>query len=116
MNLSNQENPTFPNEQLILAFPISLEIIKKKFPISVEIQETECNSMMIGNIDRLLFKSKYYNHYCFIEIVIKTYELRLTIFKSDHKNFEKIESDFLTGFCFATKDKKDVNAIINSLV
>ena len=111
----NNETPAIGNVLLAAAFPFSLEMIKKRFPVFVDIQETECNSMM-NNHDRLLFKKEYYNEYCLVEIHKGTQQLGFTIFKSDWKDFDKIESDFMEGFSFAPKDKSEVFVIMNTLV
>jgi len=110
------ETPAIGNVLLAAAFPFSLEIIRKRFPVSIDIQETECNLMLNGNSDRLLLKKEFYNEYCFVEIQKGTNGLGFTIFKSDWKDFEKIESDFQEGFSFAVKDKSEVFAIMNTLV
>lgn len=112
----NNETPAIGNVLLAAAFPFSLEIIRKRFPVSIDIQETECNLMLNGNSDRLLLKKEFYNEYCFVEIQKGTNGLGFTIFKSDWKDFEKIESDFQEGFSFAVKDKSEVFTIMNTLV
>ena len=114
--MSNEiQPPAICNVMLAAAFPFSIEIIRKRFPVSIDIQVTECNSMK-NNHDRLLLKKEYYNEYCLVEIHKGTEQLRFTIFKSDWNDFDKIESDFMEGFSFAPKDKSEVFVIMNTLV
>ncbi len=89
---------------LVLDFIKHIEIIRKKFPKSITIEKTECNSLLNGNTDRLLLKKEHYNEYCLAEIPKGTGDFSFTIFKSDWKNFERIESDFMDGFSFAPKN------------
>jgi len=110
------QNHAIGNLMLESASPIHLEIVRTKFPVSVDIQETECNSMTNGNHDRMLLKKEYYNEYCLVEIQKGTEQFHLTIFKSDWKDFERIESDFMYGFSFVPKDSTETFVIINALV
>ena len=109
------EPPAIGNVLLAAAFPLLIEIIRKRFPVLIDIQETECNSMK-NNHDRLLLKKEYYNEYCLVEINKGTQQLGFTIFKSDWKDFSKIESDFMEGFSFAPKERSEVFVIMNTLV
>jgi len=111
----NHETTTIVNVLLAAAFPFSLEIIRKRFPVSVEIKETECDTMK-SNHDRLLFKKEHYNYYCLVEVQLGTQDLGITLFKSDWKDFEKIEYDFNDGFSFLPKDKSEIFVIMNTLV
>ena len=96
-------------------FAEHLLIIRKKFPLVKEIEETEWNTML-QNQDRILLKKQHYNDYCFVEICKGTSALSFTIFKSDWIQFKKIESDMGEGFSFAPKDEKETAVIINALV
>ena len=66
--------------------------------------------------DAVLFKKEYYNEYCYLEYNKGTNRVSITLFKSDWKDFEKIEDDFMEGFSFAVKDKSETSVIINALV
>lgn len=112
----NHETQPDVKPGLSAAFPEHLEIIMKRFPKLITIDETECNSMQDCNHDRLLFKKEYYNEYCLVEIPKGVDDLSLTIFKSDWKDFERIESDFIVGFSFAPKDKSETFVIMNTLI
>jgi|GEM_PF-2283843 len=114
-NETTNNTPPIANVLLAAAFPLSLEMIKNRFPVSVEIKETECNTMK-SNHDRLLFKKEHYNDYCLVEVHNGTQGLGITLFKSDWKDFEKIECDFMEGFSFAPKDKSETFVIMNTLV
>lgn len=97
-------------------FTSRLEIIRKRFPVSVDIKNTECNLMKNGNYYSMLLKKQHYNEYCFVEIHKATNGFGFTIFKSDWKDFEKIENDFQYGFSFAPKDCTQIEVIMNTLV
>ena len=113
---ASDEAKTTDNGKVLLSeFPFSIEIIRKKFPVSSDIQETESN-LMKNNYDRLLLKKKNYNEYCLIEVHKGTQQLGFTIFKSDWNTFSQIESDFKEGLSFAPNDKSEVYVIINALV
>lgn len=97
-------------------FTSGLEIIRKRFPVSVDIKNTEYNLMKKGNYYSMLLKKQHYNEYCLIEIHKGTNSFGFTIFKSDYKDFEKIETDFGNGFSFAPKDCTQIEVVINTLV
>ena len=101
---------------LAAAFPEHLEIIRKRFPKSVTIAETECNAMLNSNHDRLLLKKEYYNEYCLVELNKGSEDISFTIFKSNWNVFERIERDFMEGFSFAPKDKSETFVVMNTLV
>jgi len=116
-NETSKTNDLGNNANLLLAtaFTESLEIIRKRFPISVTIEETEYNSMK-NNQDRVLLKKEFYNEYCLVEINKGHQQIYFTIFKSDWKAFEKIENDYCYGFLFAPKDKSEIFVIMNTLI
>ncbi len=93
----------------------TIEIIRKKFPVSVEILDTECN-IMKGNRDRLLLKKEHCNDYCLIEVHNGTDDEGFTLFKSDCNDFKDLEIDFMKGFSFVPKNVSETFIIINSLV
>ncbi|HEY5390729.1 MAG TPA: hypothetical protein VIJ57_01345 [Hanamia sp.] len=101
-----KSTPTLPLDDHI-------EIVSTRFPKYVPIQETKCNAM---KEDAVLFKKEYYNEYCYLEYNKGTGRVSITLFKSDWKDFEKIEGDFLEGFSFAVKDKSETSVIMNTLV
>ena len=90
-----------------------IEIVSIKFPKYISIQETKCNVM---KRDAVLFRKEYYNEYCYLEYNKGSDCVTITLFKSDRKDFEKIEEDFLEGFSFAVKDKSETSVIMNTLV
>ena len=103
-------------EDTEINFTSGLEIIRKRFPVSIDIEETELNMMKKCNYNRILLKKQHYNEYCLVELHKGTNSLGFTIFKSDWKDFEKIENDFQDGFSFAPKDCTQIEVIINTLV
>jgi len=111
----NHQTPPIANVLLAADFHFLLEIIRKRYPVSVEIKQTECNTMKI-NHDRLLFKKEHYNYYCLVEVNNGNQDLAITLFERERSDFEKIECDFMEGFSFAPKDKSEIFAIINTLV
>ena len=90
-----------------------VEIVSKRFPKYISIQETKCNAMKEHGV---LFKKAYYNEYCYLEYDKRSHCVLITLFKSDWKDFEKTEDDFLKGFSFAVTDKSETFVIINTLV
>ena len=101
-----KSTPTLPLDEHI-------EIISTRFPKYIPIQETTCNAM---KGDAMLFKKEYYNEYCYLEYNKGSDSVSITLFKSDWKDFEKIENDFLEGFSFVVKDKSETSVIMNTLV
>lgn len=103
-------------EDTEINFTSGLEIIRKRFPVSVDIEETEWNLMKKFSYNRILLKKQHYNEYCFVELHKSTNGFGFTIFKSDWKDFEKIETDFENGFSFTPKDCTQIEVIMNTLV
>ena len=97
--------PTLPLDEHI-------EIVSKRFPKYVPIQETKCNAMKEHAV---LFKKEYYNEYCYLEKKKGSDCVLITLFKSDWKDFEKIEDDFLEGFSFTVTDKSETSVIMSTL-
>ncbi len=92
-----------------------IEKICKRFPKYISVEETKCNVMMRGK-HSALFRKQHYNEYCFIEFDEGCHSYSLTIFKSDWKDFERIEGDFLNfSFSFAVTFQ-DVETIMNCIV
>ena len=89
-----------------------IEIVSKRFPKYIPIQETKCKAM---KEDAVLFKKEYYNEYCYLEKKKGSDCVLITLFKSDWKDFEKIEDDFLEGFSFTVTDKSETSVIMNTL-
>lgn len=114
--LINHPSPSEAKPLLAIAYPEHLEIIRKRFPVSLDIEETECKAMTNGNFDRLLFRKEFYNEYCLVEIHKGSRDFGITLFKSDWKSFEKIEGDFIEGFSFKPKDKAETFVLMNVLV
>jgi len=91
-----------------------IEIVVKKFPKYVPIEETENNCFPMSGI---LFKKEYYNEYAFLEVDRGSGTVSLTLFQSDWKQFEKIANDFVDGHVtFAVSTEGDTKTIINCLV
>lgn len=96
--------------------PNMIRIVEKKFPIKIEILKTECDSMTSGYDDSLLFRRSYYNDYCLLSIRQISKLPVITLFHSDHKNFERIENDYLDGIVFIPNNDKEISIIIKTLV
>jgi hypothetical protein len=98
------------------SFPLDpfLEVIRKRFPKYISVQETKCNALRKKH--SALFRKQHYNDYCFIEYNEGCSFFSISIFKSDWKDFEKVENDFLDfSFSFAVT-LKDVETIMNCIV
>lgn len=98
------------------SFPLDAfaKVIRKSFHKSIFVEETKCN--VLRKKHSLLFRKQHYNDYCFLEYTESCSCYSITIFKSDWKDFEKIEGDFLDfSFSFAVT-LKDVKTIMNCLV
>ena len=89
-----------------------VDVVNTQFPKYVVIEETENQSM---NSEGVLFKEKFQNNYCYLRLR-ESGLIELTLFKSDHSQFEKIESDYLfSGIDFRIKEIEQTKAIINAL-
>ncbi len=98
------------------SFPLDpfIELIRKRFPKYISAEETKAN--VFRKKHSALFRKQHYNDYCFVEYTESCSCFSITIFKSDWKDFEKIEGDFLDfSFSFAVT-LKDVETIMNCLV
>jgi len=79
--------------------------IKSQFPINREIDNTESNTFFGGE----LFKNEYYNDYCFVKLNKGFCEI--SFFKSDNREIEKIEDDYLDfAVSFKIKEEDYLNA------
>lgn len=100
-------------QKKVLPLDEHIEIVNKKFPKYIVIEETQCKAM---KSDAVLFKKQHYNEYCYLEYNKGCDAVSLTFFKCDWSSFEKIESEFLEGFSFCVKDKSETFVLINTLV
>lgn len=90
-----------------------VEIIRKRFPKYISPDDTRDN--ILRKKDSVLFRKEHYNEYLFLEYTRSCDSYSITLFKSDWKDFEKIECDFLEGFSFAV-NKSDLHVIMNCIV
>ena len=89
-----------------------IEIVNLKFPKHISIDETDCQALKQEGI---LFREKYQNNYCYLRLK-ENRDIELSLFKSDHSEFEKIEDDYLySAISFKIKDIKQTEIIIHSL-
>jgi hypothetical protein len=89
-----------------------IEVVNLKFPQYIPIEETE---VQVLKLSAILFKEKFYNNYCYLELK-NDGQVELSLFKSDNKNFDKIEDDFLENkVTFKIENVKETEIIIYSL-
>ena len=89
-----------------------VEIVNTQFPKYVVIEETEHQEM---NPEGVLFKETFQNNYCYLRLR-ESGLVELTLFKSDHSQFDQIASDYLfSGIDFRIKEIEQTKAIINAL-
>lgn len=91
-----------------------VEIIRKRFPKYIYAEETKCN--ILRRIYSVLFRKEHYNEYCFLEYNKSCESYSLSFFKSDWKDFEKIETDFLYNSISFAVFKEDLETIMNCIV
>ena len=112
---TSSQTITKPNV-MCSSFPLDpfIEVIRKRFPKFINAEETKQN--IFRKKHSALFRKQHYNDYCFLEYTESCSCFSITIFKSDCKDFEKIEGEFLDfSFSFAVT-LKDVETIMNCLV
>lgn len=90
------------------------ETIRKKFPKTITLEETEDN--VFKREKSFLFKKQWYNDYLFLEYHKGTDDYTISLFKSDWIAFERIELDFLNEAITFTITKQDLETIINCIV
>jgi len=91
-----------------------VDIIRKRFPKYISIEETKCNAMKQKYC--ALFRQEHYNEYCFIEYYEGSESYSITLFQSDWKDFERIESDFLNFKISFSVGLNDLKTIMNCMV
>lgn len=69
-----------------------IEIANKKFPKYIPIEETDCQSF---KLDSVLFREKFQNNYCYLELKGTTGKVIVSFFKCDSSVFDEIESSYL---------------------
>lgn len=89
-----------------------IEIVNLKFSQYIQIEETEAQ---IFDLSGVLFRAKFQNNYCYLKLRNDN-KIELSFFKSDWKQFDKIEADYLeTAIIFKIIDVKQTEIIIFSL-
>lgn len=90
-----------------------IEVVNLKFPQYIPIEETE---LQVFDLSGVLFRAKFQNNYCYLKLK-NDKKIELSFFKSDWKQFDKIEQDYLeTAIRFNIIDINQTEIIIYSLL
>lgn len=107
------KNQTSITDKATLPLDAFVEIIRKRFPKYISPDDTKCN--IFRKKDCVLFRKEHHNEYCLLKYTRGCDSYSITLFKSDWKDWERIEGDFLNNsFSFAVF-KNDLQVIMDCI-